>query len=389
MNRMEAEEKVDTWEVVAMTFPRPTVRKVAGNGVFVVGRDSFSNIQVYDATVSRAHACLTFGGSSVHVEDLESANGTRIVTVHTVGEATSVSDVAVQPRQPREIPDNAVLHLGSVVVLVRRVVSPCEARVDDFVADSPVMRETVQLLERLASSHLHVALVGPPGSGRDTLARILHERSERARGPFVASKMFSRAEAAMGCELFGVERGWGAPSPGLLEKAHGGTLMLDAADALSSAQQRELLRSLHGRCVTRVGGRRSIATDVRVVLGTTHETPLTKALCQLGGVLLAVPSLNERPADLETLAHVFVKRAARALGREPPPLSFEAKCILSEYDYPHNLRELAEIMTRALPLARSGPILPEHLLIMSDAGSSSLAGENDVTSVLDSPAQPS
>lgn len=371
-----------------MTYPKPIVRTVTGNGSFVVGRGSTANVRLHDASVSRNHARLTFGGPHVQVEDLDSANGTRIVTVGSDHGRTAVHDLALKPNHPMQVPENATLHFGSVVVLVRRALRPQEMQPTGLVARSTAMQEMLQLLDRLASSPLHVALVGPPGAGRDTLARTLHERSPRARGPFIASQASSRAPAVMERELFGVERGPVPPSAGLLEAAHGGTLMLDAAEALSPTLQNELLRAMTGRSVTRVGARKSTPIDVRLVIGTRSEDLFTKALCQLGGVTLAVPSLADREADIELLAESFVARAAHALDRPPPPISHDAKVVLLQYGYPQNLRELADIVTRAVPLAGSGPILPAHLLIMSETGPREIVDESEVTMLRSLPILP-
>lgn len=362
-----------------MTYPKPTVRTVTGNGSFVLGRGSSTNVRLHDASVSRNHARLTFGGPSVEVEDLDSANGTRIVTVGAQDGRTAIHDVALTPNRPVPVPENATLHLGSVVVLVRRALRPQEMAPAGLIAHAGAMKELLAHLARVAALPLHVALVGPPGVGRDTLARALHEQSPRARGPFVASQAAGRAPAVMERELLGVERGPVPPSAGLLEAAHGGTLMLDAAEALSPGLQSELLRAMTGRSVTRVGARKSTPVEVRLVIGVRAEDSLTKSLCQLGGVTLAVPSLLERSDDIEPLAEAFVARAAQALGRAAPPISADARGVLRQYRYPNNVRELSEIMTRAVPLAAAGPILPAHLLMTAESGTRELADESEVT----------
>lgn len=389
--RAEASEN-HAWEIVAMTYPKPTVRMVTGNGSFVLGRGSSANVRLQDASVSRFHARLTFGGPTVEVEDLESANGTRIVTIAQERGRTATHDLALSPNRPVPVPENATLHLGSVVVLVRRAFRPQEGVSTGLIAKSAAMKEVVQLIDRVASSPLHVVLVGPSGVGRDTLARTLHEHSGRSRGPFVASQASARAPAVMERELFGIERdelrGAMPPKAGLLEAAHGGTLMIDSIDSLPAPLQSELLRAMSGRTVTRLGARKPTPIDVRLVIGTRREDSFSRSLCQLGGVTLAVPALRERAEDIEPLAEAFVARAAHALGRPAPPISREAKLALLRYDYPHNTRELSEIMTRAVPLAGSGDILPEHLLLTSEQGAGELADESEVTMMRSLPKLP-
>lgn len=358
-----------------MTYPKPIVRTVIGNGAFVLGRGATANIRLQDASVSRDHARLTFGGEHVQVEDLGSANGTRIVTV--VGDA-GANEVALRPQLPVQVPENATLHLGSVVVLVRRVQRTQEASPTGLVAQSQAMQELLQIVDRIAGSRLHVVLTGEAGVGRDTIARTLHERSLRASQPFVAYALANRAPAIVERELFGVEHG-AASSAGLLEA--GGTLMLDAIDTLSAPLQNELLRALTSRAVTRKGGRKSIPIDVRLVVGASAEDAFTRSLCRLGGVTLAVPPLLLRRDDIEPLAEAFVARAAQALGRAAPPIDEEARHVLSLYHYPNNVRELAEIMTRAVPLAGAGAIVPAHLLILSEDGPRELADESEATVV--------
>lgn len=377
------DEQNHAWEVVAMTYPKPTVRTVTGNGTFVLGRGSSANIRLQDASVSRHHARLTFGGPTVVVEDLESANGTRIVTASEEAGHTAIQDTALIPNQPVPVPENATLHLGSIVVLVRRALRPQEGGTAGLVVQSAAMQEVVAMVERIASSSLHVILIGPAGVGRDTLARLLHERSQRFRGPFVASQAAGRMSAVMERELLGIERdelrGAMPPKAGLLEAARGGTLLLDAASELSPPLRSELLRALSARTVTRLGARKPTPIDVRLVLGMSQEDSFTRSVCQLGGVTLAVPALRERPEDIAPLAEVFVARAASALSRPPPPISSEAQQLLRDYSFPQNARELAEIMSRAVPLAGSGSILPEHLLMILEGNVGEQADESEIT----------
>lgn len=366
-----------------MTYPKPTVRMVSGNGTFVIGRGSNTNVRLNDASVSREHARLTFGGPSVEVEDLDSANGTRLVRVVEGKQSAETHDLQLKPHTPTIVPENATLQVGQVVVLVRRAWRSSDALATGLVAESDAMKEVLRLLDTIAASQLHVVLVGPPGVGRDTLARALHDRSSRAHRPFVATQASTRMAPVMERELFGVERdelrGSAPPKAGLLESAHGGTLMIDSVDALAPALKSELLRAMSGRQVTRVGARKATPIDVRLVVGTTADDAFCRSVCQLGGVTLAIPSLAEREEDIVPMAEAFVARAAHALGRPAPPISPRAREVLLPYGYPQNTRELAEIMTRAVPLAGNGAILPEHLLILSDDGARELADESEIT----------
>ncbi len=366
-----------------MTYPKPTVRMVSGNGTFVIGRGTSANVRLHDASVSREHARLTFGGPSVEVEDLDSANGTRLVRVVEAEKVAEVHDDRLKPNQPTVVPENATLQVGSIVVLVRRAWRSSEALSTGLVAESDATKEVLRLLDTVASSQLHVVLVGPSGVGRDTLARALHDRSARADQPFVATQASARMAAVMERELFGVERdelrGGTPPKAGLLEAANGGTLFIDAIEALAPVLKNELLRALSGRQVTRLGGRKPIPIDVRLVVGASSNDAFCRSLSQLGGVVLAVPALSERQADILPLANAFVARAAHALGRAAPPISPRAREILLSYDFPNNTRELSEMMTRAVPLAGAGAILPEHLLILSDVDACEPADESEVT----------
>ena len=375
------------WEVVAMTVPKPTVRTITGRGSFVLGRGSASNIQLHDASVSREHVRLTFGGPRIEVEDLGSANGTRLVrVVEGPGRGESeVHDQALRAHEVTVLPENATLQVGSVVVLVRRAFRTARTPSTDLIASSEAMKEVVQLLDTVAAAQLHVVLVGAPGVGRDLLARTLHDRSSRAAKPFVATQARARLAPVLERELFGVERddqrGSAPPKAGLFEAASGGTLMIDAAETLTPALRTEVLRALSGRQITRLGARKAQPVDVRLVVGTSHDDSFCRSVCQLGGVTLAIPSLLERADDIRPLAEAFVARAAQALGRPAPSVSPQALSALLAYDFPHNVRELAEIMTRAVPLAGSGAILPQHLLIMDEDGSRELSDESEITRI--------
>lgn len=378
------------WELVAMTYPRPIVRRISGRGSFVLGRSSQANIRIPDASVSRLHARLSFGAAAVEIEDLESANGTRLVVIEKLSTATNLHEHRLKPGEPMNVPENATVYVGDVAVLVRAARRHTEAPID-IVAISEAMRETLGVVQQLAHSALHVVLVGEPGVGRDTLARGLHRASARAHAPFVHLHAKTWVDTLMEQELFGYERGAfrGATETkiGLLERAEGGTVMIDGIDLLSNNLQSQLLRALANRQIQRMGERRPRPLDVRLVAGVTEETPLMGTLHKLGAATLRVPPLRERRDDIEPLARALARRAAAE--RAAPELSQAALEALQRYDYPENVRELAEIVTRAVPLAGRGVILPEHLLLRDENGVRELADETESTQIRQVPKLPS
>jgi DNA-binding NtrC family response regulator len=242
-----------------------------------------------------------------------------------------------------------------------------------IVARSPAMRQLVDLARRVAKVDATVLITGESGSGKERIARLVHDESTRAAGPFIAVNCGAITETLLESELFGHARGsfTGAAQdrPGLFEAANKGTLLLDEIGEVSAAMQVKLLRVLQEREVRRVGENRSRPVDVRVVTATNRD--LAQAVAsgafrqdlyyRLKVVDLHVPPLRERRDDVLALARVLLADAALRMKRKMAGLAPGAADQLLRYGWPGNVRELENAMERAVALARGTRVELEDL----------------------------
>ena len=230
----------------------------------------------------------------------------------------------------------------------------------EIIAHSEDMRETVRLADRVAGTDANVLITGESGVGKDSLAFYIHSQSNRAAQSFVKIDCATLPSGLLEAELFGYERGafTGASEekPGRLEASHRGTLVLDEIAYLSTDSQAKLLRVIETREFERLGGRKTIKVDARLIALTNVD--LTDAVrrhnfredlyYRLHVVHIAVPPLRERAEDLPELAQGFVNSYSAKHGRQVSKLSPEALTLLGEYEFPGNVRELANTIERAV-----------------------------------------
>ncbi|MBO2611406.1 sigma-54-dependent Fis family transcriptional regulator [Shewanella algae] len=221
------------------------------------------------------------------------------------------------------------------------------------------------LARRVAASEASVMISGPSGSGKEVLARYIHQHSQRPDGPFVAINCAAIPENMLEATLFGYEKGafTGAyqACPGKFEQAHGGTLLLDEISEMELALQAKLLRVLQEREVERLGGRKTIKLDVRVLATSNRDLKEIVAKGEFREDLyyrinvfpLAWPALNQRPADIIPLAkHLLARHAENAAINPVPVLSDAAVRRLLAHRWPGNVRELDNVIQRALILSQ-------------------------------------
>jgi len=245
-----------------------------------------------------------------------------------------------------------------------------------LVGASPAMLELYKQIAHVAPTNATVQITGESGSGKELVARTIHERSSRVAGPFIAVNCAALAEGLLESELFGHERGafTGANTarPGLFEAAHGGTIFLDEVGDVPAKMQAALLRVLQEGEVRRVGGSAVIHVDVRVISATNRDLAAdVKAgrmredlFYRLSVVSLRVPPLRDRGDDILALTQHLVARHAALLGRPAPRLSDEALFQIRSYSWPGNVRELENALARAVAMSERGVIvagdLPSH-----------------------------
>jgi DNA-binding NtrC family response regulator len=234
-------------------------------------------------------------------------------------------------------------------------------------------------VRKVAPAPAPVLLVGEPGTGKGILARCLHHNSRRAGGPFLRLDCSELAPTLLESELFGHERaayaGAGGPQTGLLERAAGGSVFLDAVGALDAPLQARLLAALREGAFERVGGRRPIHCDVRLIAADGPELPEAAAAGRFHHELyqrlspfpIDIPPLRERQADIEPLARHFLARAAQRLEKPPFTLADAALRALTAHHWPGNVRELELLMERAA-LRAGRQVEREDLALAEPAG---------------------
>ncbi|MBS1188691.1 MAG: PEP-CTERM-box response regulator transcription factor [Rhodocyclaceae bacterium] len=242
------------------------------------------------------------------------------------------------------------------------------AALSDLITRDPEMLRLCRTIEKLAGSGATVLLLGESGTGKELLARGLHQSSLRARERFVAINCAAIPDNLLESELFGYEKGAftgaGKTSPGRIETAHRGTLMLDEIGDLPLTLQAKLLRFLQERVIERVGGRHEIPVDVRIVCATHQDL---KALVRegrfredlyyrLAEIVLDIPPLRARPGDAALLAHAFLRRFALEQKRGAMVLGEDALQAIETYGWPGNVRQLENCVKRAVIMAEGNQL---------------------------------
>ncbi|MES1197172.1 MAG: sigma-54 dependent transcriptional regulator [Pseudomonadota bacterium] len=231
---------------------------------------------------------------------------------------------------------------------------------DDLIGSSPAMAQLRSAIERVAQTNSRVLVTGPAGSGKELIARLLHERSPRAAGPFVAINAASIAPERMESEIFGEDGPEGRPRKiGVFEQAHTGTLFLDEVGDMPPETQSKILRVLVDQRFRRLGGSADVQVNVRMVSSTSRDLRgdieqgrfREDLFHRLNVVPLRAPSLAERREDIPELAGYFVARLAGTSGVAPRAIGEDALAALQAADWPGNVRQLRNVIERILILA--------------------------------------
>jgi len=240
-----------------------------------------------------------------------------------------------------------------------------------WVAADPASLGVLEIAEKLAETATTLLITGESGTGKDQLARWIHERGPRHDAPFLKIDCASLPSELVESELFGHERGafTGAVArkPGRLEMAQGGTIVLDEIAALTPGMQAKLLRVLEERTFERLGGTETLRMDARLMALT--NTDLTKAVAdgrfredlffRLNVLAIAVPPLRQRQADIPLLAGHFLARLAPVHGRTDPAFDPSALQLLESYGWPGNVRELKNAVEHALVFSKEALLQPQ------------------------------
>jgi two-component system NtrC family response regulator len=268
-------------------------------------------------------------------------------------------------------------HVATLEAENRRLAAVASAGGDTvlggIITAAPEMQKVARMVERVATANVSVMLLGASGTGKELLARGLHQASARKDGPFVAINCAAIPENLLESELFGHERGafTGAvkSQEGKIELAQGGTLFLDEVGDIPLPLQVKLLRFLQERVIERVGGRKAIPVDVRIVCATHQDLDAMIAAARfrddlyyrLAEIVVRIPSLKERPGDAALLGQYFMGRYARENGRSFQGFTPDAIAAMADWHWPGNVRELENRVKRAVIMAEGNRISAEDL----------------------------
>jgi two-component system, NtrC family, response regulator len=363
--------------VVLVVAPdTPAERRVPlGDKTLTIGSGAGVDILIADPHVSRRHAEVKRVAEGVLLRDVGSRNGTYV-------EGMAVKEIILK--------DGALLSVGLTRIMcllqgaaAARAASPPPpiaapppppldegaTRFGDAVGSSAQMRKVFGLLEKLAPTELTITLLGETGTGKDVLARGVHDKSARHDGPFVIFDCGAAAPSLIESELFGHERGAftgaGRERQGAFERADGGTLFLDEVGELALELQPKLLRALDQARVRRVGGAEDRPVDVRVIAATNRniEEDVRQGrfredlFFRLSAAIVAVPPLREHLDDLPELASAVLEAEHPGLA-----ISQDVLSVLSRYDWPGNVRELRNVLLGAAAMAEANTLLPRDLI---------------------------
>jgi len=247
-----------------------------------------------------------------------------------------------------------------------------------MIGDSSKMQRVIDLVARVADSHANVLIRGESGTGKEMVARLIHGNSPRRDGPFVAINCAALPETLLESELFGIERGVATgveARPGKFEMARGGTVFLDEVGDIAPALQAKLLRVLQEREIEKLGGRRRIAVDVRILAATHRDL---EQMIEVGEfrqdlyyrlkvVEIVLPPLRDRRDDIPKLVRFFLDKYGKREGLHDVRITQEALQRLMHYQFPGNVRELENLIEGALALTTDPVIDPGDLLLPEEA----------------------
>lgn len=361
---------------VTLTLRHPPIGvrdHIFDNDSITIGTGSPCDLVIDDSTVSNRHCEITRHANGFLIRDLDSTNGTTVNRIR-IKEAW--------------LNEGAVIAVGRAEIVFRS----SEEHLSGFagndvsfgklVGHSRPMRELFKALARIAPTNATVVIEGETGTGKEVVARAIHDHSSRKGGPFVVFDCSAIPKDLMESELFGHEKGsfTGAATTreGIFELAHGGTLFLDEIGELPIDLQPKLLRAIETRDIRRVGSNRHSRIDVRLVTATNRDLQTeveagrfrSDLFYRLSVVKIVLPPLRERSSDTAVLARHFL--ANSAFNRNPDgqirvrELSVETFEILKEHDWPGNVRELLNVIERACSFADGAIIeaddLPRYVL---------------------------
>jgi two-component system response regulator PilR (NtrC family) len=244
---------------------------------------------------------------------------------------------------------------------------------ESIIGNSPAMQPVFELIKRVSATKTNIMILGESGTGKELVAHAIHRNSSDPSAPFVVINCAAVPEALFESELFGHKRGafTGAVTDkaGIFEQAHGGTLFLDEVGDIPLSVQVKLLRAIQQKSFRPVGGTEDITVDARIICATNKNleemaqkgTFREDLFYRLNVIQIRMPPLRERREDIATLAEHFLAKFAVTMGKPVKSISKEAMRMLATYDFPGNVRELENVVERAVALETQSVVLPESL----------------------------
>ncbi|MEJ2553253.1 MAG: sigma-54 dependent transcriptional regulator [Gammaproteobacteria bacterium] len=351
---------------------------MAADGVEALARceEAPFDLILTDLKMPRMDGLRLLGTLRERGEDVPVIVLTAFGTIETAVEAMKLgaSDYIIRPFEMEtvELAVTRALAMGAVQRENRYLRDEMAKGWGEFIGRSPKMRQLYELIQQVAPARSNVLIVGETGTGKELVARAIHQASGR-NGLFVPINCAAIPADLLESELFGHQKGafTGAHRDrmGKFELASGGTVFLDEITEMSMNLQAKLLRVLQEGSVERLGAQRAVKVDLRIVAATNRN--LQQAVDEgvmrqdlffrLNVVRVDVPPLRERREDIQLLAEHFLHKYSSELGRPVPVLSEAALCSLLEYDWPGNVRELENLMERAAVLCRGNTVEPHAL----------------------------
>jgi two-component system response regulator AtoC len=354
------------------------VFRVPRDRTITVGRSDECEVQVEVLLLSRKHFTVLEGTPPL-VRDLKSANGTK------------VDGKKITPDTPTPLEVGNLIEAGGIFFMLRdhdphgefsaQPVAAGDAQtaapgtLPVVVVEDPAMTRLHELVDLVARSNISVLVVGETGVGKEVISAAVHQRSPRADKPYVRLNCAALPETLLESELFGYEKGafTGATQAkqGLIESAHGGSFFLDEIGEMPLATQSKLLRVLENGELMRLGALKPRSVDVRFIAATNRNIGALVAkgtfrrdlYFRLNGITIPIPPLRERAAEIPALAKLFLNRAAKRVGRSAPSIATDVLEALQQHSWPGNIRELRNVMDRAMTLCRDDTVRSEHLIL--------------------------
>lgn len=341
-------------KAVRKTFEKTTIR---------IGADPLSDVVLTDPTVSRVHAEIHVREDLFDLVDMDSTNGTFV-------DGSRVSMIA--------LPSGAEFQVGRTKMRIEAVTEQVPIAVTDrtrygaIIGQSQALREIFSILDRVAPSELSVVIEGETGTGKELIAAAIHDHSARAGKPFVVFDCSAFPATLLESELFGHEKGAfsGATQRhrGVFERADGGTIFFDELGEMDIEFQAKFLRVLETGDVRRVGGESPFHVDVRVVAATNRDLEdlvrekrfRQDLFYRLAKVRFNLPPLRSRPEDIPLLAEHFLNQLAGEMNARPL-LTEDALRTLQGYEWPGNIRQLRNVIEKAVAMCSGGAITAEYL----------------------------